>query len=221
MGELKLTWQDKVALAFAGVTTAGAAVVGLVSSHEPREELGPLGGDKPRLASPADLARLDEDLDDAGVRNFSARELTANTKKGRRVHYIPPAVFYPNLIATGRLAQRMRDLWGGPLITSSAYRPQDGRRSAHHYAKAIDLDLPKSQRTWRNRDRLYFLAVQAWDEPADDGGRWGGIGLYAWPWGRLHVDHARPRYWTTARFRRFRKRVRAGEPVPPGSAANA
>ena len=216
-GKIKLTWQDRVALVFAATATAGATVVGLVSSHEPREELGPLGGDKPKLATPADLAQLDDDLGAAGVHNFSARELTANRKNGRRVHYIPPAAFYPNLIAMAQLAQRMRDLWGGPLITSSAYRPQDGRRSAHHYAKAIDLDLPKSRRTWKNRDRLYFLAAQEWLKPREDGGHFGGLGLYAWPWGRLHVDVARSRYWTTARARRFFARVKSGEPVPPGS----
>ena len=207
---IQLTWKEQLGIAFGAAAGLGMAAAALFEQHDPdnHSHLGEPG--KAHLATPAELDHLDQDLRAVGVVNFTARELLKNRKRGRTVYYMPPPELIGNLLAMAQRAQRTRDLWGGPLIVSSAYRPQDGRKSAHHYAKAIDLDLPKHQRTYANRRRLYLLAAAEYLDT-----HYGGLGLYRWPLGRLHVDVARPRYWTTARGRKYFAMVKSGaEPGP-------
>ena len=163
---------------------------------------------------PKTLDDLDADLKAAGVTNFSAREITANRVGKRRVYIVPQGNHYRNMIGAAVLAQKMRDLWGGALVVSTGYRPNDSKKSAHYRAKAIDLDLPRKQQTRENRDRLYFMVARDWMQPKSEGGHWGGMGLYRTPLGRLHVDIARPRFWKASRVHAYFKRIRAGEPLP-------
>lgn len=168
-------------------------------------------GDKARDATDADLDLIDSQLAFLGVTVVNARELTANRRKGKRVHLLPPDRFRSNLLEVAVLAQRVSDAWGGPLVVSSAYRPQDNPGSRHHSAKAIDFDLPSGTRTAANRDKLYMAIAELYLASEKNGRQgFGGMGFYTQPKGRLHIDsRSSPAFYTKEIVAPFFARVRA------------
>ncbi len=167
--------------------------------------------DQATLATDADLDRLDAKLAARGVTKISARDITANRVKRKRVYFMPPAKFAANLLDAAVLAQRAMDAWGKPLVVSTGYRPQDNPRSRHYKAQAIDLDLPKGQRTAANRDALYLVIARLYlDSRKSSRVGFGGLGFYTTPRGRFHVDtRPRPTYWTASIVEPYFKRARA------------
>ncbi len=174
----------------------------------PREK--PSSDERAIRATPELLAELDAELVAAGVSAFTARDLTANRMRGKRVHFIPPEKYRANLIRVAQLGQEFVDAFG-PLDVSSAYRPQDKRSSLHYRAAAIDLDLPKGTQTRARRDELYLLAARKYLATSSPSGRpgFGGMGFYKSPIGRLHIDvRKRPTFWTAALVKPYFRRAR-------------
>jgi uncharacterized protein YcbK (DUF882 family) len=135
------------------------------------------------------LAELDAELDAAGVRDFSARELTYLPKAKPPRHDEPPRELWPNLVAVAVLAQRVRDLYGGPLSVSSAWRPDwyneavgGASRSQHRNAAAVDLNVLASQRDDQTTRELEQAGARVW--LANDGAH--GFGVYRGA--RIHLD---------------------------------
>lgn len=145
------------------------------------------------------LEDLDAELAAAGVTNFTARELTQLRKVKdpypRPYYDEPPAELWPNLVEAARLAQRVRDIYGGPLRAYNGWRPQwyndavgGAPDSWHTRAGAIDL-TPASPVTADKVERLHAAAAQAIDELGPDTG---GLGIYSTA---AHVDIGPKRSW--------------------------
>lgn len=146
-----------------------------------------------------------------GVHNFTSRELLS-AKQGGGYYLRPPDELVPNLVKVAILAQRLRGLWGGPLIISSAFRPWDGPKSAHYVATAIDFDLPGGMKTKANEHELRLVAARMWKaEPQA-----AGLGFYRQPIGRVHIDVKSPvggkkkRYWAKEHVKPILEELRGG-----------
>ncbi len=135
------------------------------------------------------IEELDDELEAAGVHNFTARELTYLPKAKPPRHDEPPRELWPNLIAVAVLAQRVRDLYGAPLWVSSAWRPAwyneavgGASRSQHINAAAVDLNVLPSSRSPETTRELEQAGAQVWldGEPAN------GFGVYKGA--RIHLD---------------------------------
>lgn len=143
-----------------------------------------------RLDDESWLDELDELLDDAGVVNFTARELTLlpKAKPAARCD-MPPRELWPDLIAVAKLAQKIRELYGEPLWVSSCWRPGwyneavgGAKASQHLHAAAIDLNPIPSSRTPARARRLEQATARVWiDDPTAR-----GFGVYAGA--RTHID---------------------------------
>ena len=72
-----------------------------------------------------DLAALDAYLDKAGVKHFSAKEITHlnSARAGEPVHAVPPADLWPNIRLTLLAADAIRAKYGAPVVVVSGYRP--------------------------------------------------------------------------------------------------
>lgn len=136
------------------------------------------------------LAELDEMLAQAGVTNFSAKELTYLPKaKPEGRCDMPPRELWAGLVAVAKLAQKVRDLYGESLWVSSAWRPKwyndavgGAGKSQHIHAKAIDLNVMPKQRTPARAQRLELATAEVWrDDPTAR-----GFGVYAGA--RTHID---------------------------------
>lgn len=136
------------------------------------------------------LDELDQLLDQAGVSNFTAKELTHLPKALPKPRSdMPPRELWANLVAVAKLAQKVRDLYGEPLWVSTCWRPDwynaavgGAPKSQHIHAKAIDLNPIPSSRTPARIRRLEQATATVWDE--DPTAR--GFGVYAG--GRTHID---------------------------------
>lgn len=168
----------------------------------------------------ARLAEMDESLRFAGVVHFNARELCLlrKAKPLGKFYAIPPRTMWPKIIATlMRIAEPLREAYGGPLVVKSGWRPADyngavggAPGSRHVRFEAIDL-------TCDDVDRLRNLAADLWvrtpDEPF-------GLGLYA---GNIHVDFGyRRRVWGSRKAEVVDARARleetqAADTVPLGN----
>jgi hypothetical protein len=132
-------------------------------------------------------ARLDAFLQSEGIRFFSARELCTVRSIGVLCDP-PPEAWWPRIIPTLRYAEELRAAIGLPLSVGSAWRPADvnkrvggAPKSQHVHFRAVDLDLPASQRLAR-RDEFNAMALHIYRR--NDG--LSGLGFYAS--GRVHLD---------------------------------
>lgn len=147
------------------------------------------------------LTELDDELRSAGVRDFSAAELTKMRKTPGPSYAVPPRSYWPRMIATMQLVQRIRDDWGKPIKVYNGYRPADynaavGGKSGsrHQWNEAVDL-LPEGDRD----DFAFLVATYYVREGAEQNM---GFGVYGKP-GRLtgvHVDTHRKRRWGSAQY---------------------
>lgn len=95
-----------------------------------------------------DLQPLRDLLDKWGVEHFTAEELTLldNPKWTGPRHVCPPSQELRHIYSTIRLADRIRELWGAPIVVTSGYRPPEyndlvggSPRSQHLRFRALDL----------------------------------------------------------------------------------
>ncbi|MGH1344353.1 MAG: hypothetical protein ACRBN8_22530 [Nannocystales bacterium] len=106
---------------------------------------------------------------------FAYRELV----NGGRKHQMPPLRHWPNLALTLRLAIEFRlraiqEAGVRGLKVAAAYRPRGGAsRSAHKYAKALDLD-----RIGGSSTEYFRCAARFWAEYGEQ--LQVGLGLYTW-----------------------------------------
>jgi len=141
-----------------------------------------------------DNSTLQEALDRAGIRYFTAEEILfkgASHFSGLPYNTAPPAEFKRSLVAVAQIANFVRNRFGGPLRVVSAYRSPAYNRavggadgSFHMKGRAIDLAPVQSgkvadlHRTAKEMLRLRLIP--------------GGVGFY--PWG-IHVDTGPRRNW--------------------------
>jgi len=95
------------------------------------------------------LSTLRTLLDDAGVEYFSADELVKHTRSdwpGPRV-FPPRERLLDHIVPTVKIADEIRDRWGGPVVVISGYRApyyndelvEGSDRSQHMDFRALDL----------------------------------------------------------------------------------
>lgn len=119
---------------------------------------------------------------------FAYRELV----NGGRKHQMPPKRYWPNLALTLRLAiefraRAIRAAGVRGLQVNAVYRPRGGAsRSAHKYAKALDLD-----RIGGSSTEYFRCAARFWAEYGEQ--LQVGLGLYTWGTKsigglRVHID---------------------------------
>jgi uncharacterized protein YcbK (DUF882 family) len=146
------------------------------------------------------VEELDRLLLEAGVTNFTAKELTWLPKAlPNPKSEVPSGQFLRNLIAVAKVAQEIRTELGAPLSVSSAYRPRwynsavgGAPNSAHLRAAAIDLNAQTSD----DGLRLKSIAEKLWKA-----NRFAGMGFYRNVPRRIHIDVIHPdgkghRRWT-------------------------
>jgi uncharacterized protein YcbK (DUF882 family) len=130
-----------------------------------------------------DATQLQHRLDAAGVRHFTAREFL----RLRRTHEIAdlPDEYAGAAVRVLRMADRLREAYGAPVVCGNGYRPPGynrlvggARNSAHLRGAAVDLDPTDGRRA-----EFQQLAARLWlDEPD----ALAGLGVYSG--GRIHLD---------------------------------
>lgn len=121
----------------------------------------------------------------AEIINFSAKELLTmgagnETGKTRGLNHLPPMDKIHNIYETAILAQKIRTLFGSPILILSAYRsgPYNyaiggARTSQHLEFRALDLCSIDGRQS-----RLQSIALEII-------GNKGGVGTYSWG---CHID---------------------------------
>lgn len=153
--------------------------------------------------TPTEGESLGEYLRRCGVENFSAREVLTAKRVGV-VSQPPPREWWPRIIPTLFLAERLRMMVSHPLVVGNGYRPPrvnraagGAKRSRHLTFRALDLDLPASHATRQHQEDLYRAAGLLYLEHSKELGV--GLGLYR-PWygRRVHLDTGRmfPAHWS-------------------------
>lgn len=134
-------------------------------------------------------------LDCAGVRYFRAREALTLRRTGEIVDL--PDQYVDAMVRVLRVADRLREEYGGPVRVGNGYRPPaynrevgGARNSAHLRGAALDLDPLAG-----DRKRFQRLAARMWLDAPDE---IAGLGVYSG--GRVHLDvphdgGAGRRYW--------------------------
>ncbi len=145
---------------------------------------------------------LDEYIVRHGIDHFSAREVLTMRRLGVTVD-APPRAWWPRMIPTLLLAERIRSKCGHPLIVGNGYRPNPynkqvggARNSMHLHFRALDLDLPDGHKSREDQERLYRAAGELYLTLGRD---WKiGLGLYRYHRGtRVHIDTGyRRRSWS-------------------------
>ena len=153
----------------------------------------------PRLPNPDET--LDAYLRAHGILHFSAKEILTLRRLGVTVD-APPRDWWPRMIPTLELAEMLRAEVGHPLVVGNGYRPNPynrqvggARRSQHLFFRALDLDLPKSNKSSKDQRRFYEAAGSIYLDHGDAYKM--GLGLYRLHKGtRVHVDTGyRKRAW--------------------------
>ena len=143
---------------------------------------------------------LTEHMRLAGITNFDGEEvLTLHNTRKRKLYNLArtpplPGDLLPNVLALGRLLQRLRDDVGRPVKVLSWYRPEGynaavgGRPasrvnpgSAHLRAAGADIRIKGL-----GHDAANAAAYRAWHSNP----RAAGYGMYMW--GRIHLDVFHP-----------------------------
>ncbi len=158
---------------------------------------------KPKEPQPMtnSITTLDDFLKDAGIKHFSAKEVLTLRRLGVTVDP-PPRDWWPRMLPTLDIAEKIRAELGHPLIVGNGFRPEPynsrvggARRSQHLFFRALDLDLPRSHKSESNQRDFYEVAGRIFL----DIGRTAkmGLGLYRLHRGtRVHVDTGyRRRHW--------------------------
>ena len=133
-------------------------------------------------------------LNRAEVMHFDAGEILypgAAHFAGRVKNSTPPAALLGNLVAVAKIADRLREVFGRPLVVLSAYRSASYNRavggaqfSMHLDGRALDLSPIRPAFI----AELHCIADELWQIDAD----FGGLGLYSWG---VHLDTGRRRRW--------------------------
>jgi hypothetical protein len=159
------------------------------------------------------LAELDQDILDAGVHRFTAREVCKLRKAPTLTYAIPPLTLWDRMIRTLReVAEPLREAYGKPLRVLNGYRDSSyntavggAKGSRHLYFEALDLtadDMPKLRRV------VAVMYLERAAEPI-------GVGLYR---GNIHIDYGyRRRHWgsmAAAALDEAREHVREGDTQP-------
>lgn len=114
-----------------------------------------------------------------GIPNFDWHELLVNCEN--EGNDFPPLELWENIIATAKLAQKLRDEIKTPISISSGYRAPEynktrgSKRSRHLYFNALDLQSVLEPKA------LFAKAL----ELRRAGEFKGGVGLYSWG---IHID---------------------------------
>lgn len=142
------------------------------------------------------LQQMDDEFASAGIRSFSAAEVTKMRKTPGPSYAIPERSFWPRIIATLVVMQAIRDAWGKPISVYNGYRPPDynlavgGKPgSRHQWFEALDV-LPTG-----DRDEFALLVAKFYIDSSDM-----GFGVYGKPGAvtGVHVDLHRKRTWGIA-----------------------
>lgn len=158
----------------------------------------------------ARLAELDADMLDAGIKHFTAREVTRLRKAPGTVYAIPPLSLWDRMLRTLRdVAEPLREVYGGPLRVLNGYRPTDyneavsgAKGSRHLYFEALDLTADDMQRL-REVAADFFVENPTLSI---------GLGLYR---GNIHVDIGyRRRFWGSQQGEIAEARRRADRTQP-------
>lgn len=147
------------------------------------------------------LIEMDDELASAGITSFSAAEVTKMRKTPGPSYAVPPRSYWPRMITTLQLVQRIRDDWGRPISVYNGYRPEDynkavggAKGSRHQWFEAVDL-LPQG-------DRDDFAQLVATYYVREGSAQNMGFGVYGKP-GRVtgvHVDTHGKRKWGEAGY---------------------
>jgi len=140
------------------------------------------------------IDRLNDLIAESGIEHFGARELgrlNPNVWSGDSFE-LPPDDMLEHIIPTLRLAEKVRQRWGGPVQVLSGYRPPayneaiGGATQSQHMAfKALDL-RPVDEPFGLDH---YFGIVQEVVGQARTSGQNVGLGLYYEGRGRfVHID---------------------------------
>lgn len=93
---------------------------------------------------------LERHLEQWGIEHFSAEELVKTPSWDKCDRYYPPSGMVPNIKDTIKLADEIREKWGGPIICLSGYRPplyndhiEGSEDSQHMRFMALDLKSPE------------------------------------------------------------------------------
>lgn len=142
------------------------------------------------------LIEMQDEFSSAGIRYFSAAEVTKMRKTPGPSYAIPPRKYWPRMIATLQVVDQIRDDWGLPVNVYNGYRPEDYNKavggapgSRHQWFEALDL-MPVG-----DRDDFATLVASYYLKTPDM-----AMGVYGEP-GRVtgvHVDMHRKRTWGSA-----------------------
>ncbi len=139
------------------------------------------------------LSEIDALLQDAGVLDFSARELTTMPEAPGRPVAIPDRRDWPSLVQIAKIAQKIRDQVG-PLNVRG-YRPSDYNAavggapgSRHQWGQAIDFKISGKS----DADRVEVLRL-ALETAASRPELRMGIGAYGSPPRTVHIDAGGPK----------------------------
>lgn len=143
------------------------------------------------------LQQMDDEFASAGIRDFSAAEVTKMRKTPGPSYAIPPRSYWPRMIDTLELVQSIRDAWGQPISVYNGFRPEDYNKavggapgSRHQWFEAVDL-MPTG-----DRDDFATLVAMRFTAGEPDM----GFGVYGKP-GHVtgvHIDTHRRRTWGIA-----------------------
>ena len=145
------------------------------------------------MSERSQIAKLDELIEDSDIEHFRARELgRLNPNVWAGDSFELPDDGLDRIIPTLRLAEKIRQRWGGPVQVLSGYRSSTYNaaiggvtRSQHTRFRALDLrpvDEPFDL-------GHYFGIVQSVVGQAREGGQNVGLGLYYEGRGRFaHID---------------------------------
>jgi len=126
-----------------------------------------------------DFRTFEEYFAALGIRHFTAKEFTEYFHVHRRgvTNHEPPREMWGNIVATLKIVDNLRELWGRPIVILSSYRSpaynaaigDAAPKSMHMQFRALDIAV--SGKT----PHQVFSQLMTW---RDSGKFKGGLGLY-------------------------------------------
>lgn len=150
---------------------------------------------------PREGETLAEYLAGVGIENFGAEEVL-NMRRAGLIVDAPSREWWPRIVPTLRLAEKLRERLGHPLVIGNGYRPEPynsmvggSKKSQHVQFRALDIDLPSSHNERRHRRALYLEAARLYRDHGE--ALRVGFGIYSRTGGpRVHLDTGwRKRSW--------------------------